>query len=213
MDSLSVAKRDAVTRLCQAQAAGLMSVEQFEQRYALIQDASTPSVVASIVADLTAPDPWPDPASSPVSPTLPVARSEAPPVAVRLPSVLGTLARAGDWTVPEVLEMLVVLGESTLDFRDAVFTTETVVIDLSVYFGSVTLIVPPGTEVETDCREFLASAKKKPRKRRRAVEPNGLLVLVRGFLFMAELSIKEKEPTGDGPMLLEPSLPPPSSLP
>lgn len=190
MNELSLTKRDAVARLCQAQADGLLSVEVFEQRYVLIRDATTPTMVQAIVADL---DDVADREESRTS-LVPVAGTplpvEAAP-AIRIPAILGSAKRAGTWTVPEEIRLLVVLGEAVLDFRDASFTTDTVVIDATVRLGQVTLIVPPGTQVENECREFL-SASKHP-SRGRGAAPNGLLVIVQGSLFMAELVVKEKK--------------------
>lgn len=190
MNELSLTKRDAVARLCQAQADGLLSVEVFEQRYLLIHDATTRAMVEAIVADL---DDVADRAEGPAS-LVPVAGTplpvEAAP-AIRIPAILASAKRAGTWTVPEEIRLLVVLGEAILDFRDASFTTDTVVIDATVRLGQVTLIVPPGTQVENECREFL-SASKHPSRGRGGAPPNGLLVIVQGSLFMAELVVKEK---------------------
>lgn len=190
MNELSLTKRDAVARLCQAQADGLLSVEVFEQRYFLIHDATTPAVVQAIVADLDEVGDREEGSTSlvPVAGTpLPV---EAAP-SIRIASILGSAKRAGTWTVPEEIRLLVVFGEAILDFRDATFTTDTVVIDASVRVGQLTLIVPPGTQVENECREIL-SASEHPKRGHRGAPPNGILVIVQGSLVLAQLVVKEK---------------------
>lgn len=202
-------RREAVARLCEAQASGLLSIEVFEERYALIRDAETAAGVLAIVADLPTDPGLIQAVSRPIPPPqtghggddhygvervetqLPV---EAP-ASIRIPSILGSGTRSGVWIVPEHLEVLVILGELKLDFRDAEFTSQTTVIDLSVTFGTVTITIPPGTQVENECREVMASSKhSKPRRFRG--EFNDDLLVLRGSLFMAELVIKEAPPTG-----------------
>ena len=41
MTELETARRDAVARLCMAQASGFLSVETFEERYALLREATS----------------------------------------------------------------------------------------------------------------------------------------------------------------------------
>ncbi len=202
-------RREAVARLCEAQAAGLLSIEVFEERYALLRDAETAAIMQAIIADLPT-DPGLLAAPRPVTPpeavgddeeeAYPVQRVDTPvplgaPASIRIPSILGSTDRAGFWIVPEHLEVLVILGELKLDFRDAQFTSETTVIDLSVTLGSVTITIPPGTQVENECREVLASSKHSKPRRFRGEFSDDLLVL-RGGLFMSELVIKEAPPTG-----------------
>ena len=168
----------------------MLSSHVFEERYALVKDAETAAGVMAIVADLPT-DPGLMEAVS--RPTLPLPVDV--PASIRIPSILGSTDRAGAWVVPEHIETLVILGELKLDFRDAQFTSATTVIDLSVILGTVTIVLPPGTQVENECREVLASSKHtKPRKFRGQFSDD--LVVLRGSLFMAELIIKEALPTG-----------------
>jgi hypothetical protein len=125
---------------------------------------------------------------------LPVAAASS----VRIPAVFGHAERAGTWTVPEHLEVMCTLGEVKLDFRDATFSTDTVVIDASVLLGSLTVIVPPGTQIENECEEFMANSSH-PRRGRNRAPPNGILVIIQGTIRLGELSIKERPPTGEEP--------------
>lgn len=208
MTELESARRDAVSRLCYAQASGLLSVEAFEERYALIAEASSVATLDAIVADLVHED---------VTPLLPVPtrtmsvepvdtggytmRTALPVEAatsVRIPAVLGSAVRAGTWTVPEHIEVMATLGEVKLDFRDATFSTDTIVIDASVLLGTLTIIVPPGTQIENECEEFMANSSH-PRRGKKRAPPNGILVIIQGHIRLGELSIKERPPTGEEP--------------
>lgn len=213
MTALESARRDAVARLCLAQASGFLSVEAFEERYALIAEATSVATLEALVADLVIED----------EPLLPVrassydlepitadsgavaadsgwhtARAVEAASSVRIPAVFGSAERGGTWSVPEHIEVMVTLGEVKLDFRDAVFTTDTVELDVSVLLGSLNLILPPGTQVENECEEFMASSAH-PSKGRKGAPPNGILVIIRGHVRIGELNIKERGPTGSEP--------------
>lgn len=212
MTDLESARRDAVARLCYAQASGLLSVEAFEERYALIGEASSVATLDAIVADLDVEDATPllpvPIRTLPVEPVdtggytmrgaLPVAAASS----VRIPAVLGSAVRAGTWTVPEHLEVMCTLGEVKLDFRDATFSTDTIVIDASVLLGSLTIIVPPGTQIENECEEFMANSSH-PRRGKNRAAPNGILVIIQGKVRLGELSVKERPPTGLEPQPLK----------
>lgn len=200
MTPLDEARREAVARLCVAQVDGLISVEDFESRYALIRDAETEATIRAIIADLTPRTPIGSAALAVGDDAYDLDSYETPgPIeevpSIRLPSILGSTTRGGFWTVPEHLEVLVILGEMHLDFRDATFAGETVEIDMSVTLGTLKVTVPPGTQVENEVREVLASSKF-PKRGRTAAPPNGYLVLLRGSLFLSELVIKEAQPSG-----------------
>jgi len=206
VNPLEQERREAVAQLCQAQVDGLIPVAVFEDRYEMVRQAETVATIRAIVADLSVDDLNPPPASSrdlttPDSDRFPAVTAsrdaELPtPIApsLRIPAILGSTTRSGPWTVPEHLELLVILGDIHLDFRDAIFTSETIVIDLTVTLGTLKVTVPPGTEIANEVGEFIASSKLP--KPSRSAPPNGYLVVLRGNLVLAELVVKEAPPTG-----------------
>jgi hypothetical protein len=194
VSALDEARRDAVARLCQAQAAGYISVGTFEDRYALVREATSVASLEALTADLL--DEPVDLAALPPAQTsafepVPVEAAES----LRIPAILGSAMRSGTWTVPEHIAVLVVLGEATLDFRDASFPNESVVVDLSVTFGSLKVVVPPGTQIENECHEVFSSSSH-PRRGRNRVEPNGLLLILSGRVLFGEVKIQERPPSG-----------------
>lgn len=213
MTDLESARRDAVARLCLAQASGFLSVEAFGERYSLITEATSVATLEALVADLAIEEEphLPVPTSSyelePITADSGAVtgvdgwrppRAVAAASSVRIPAVFGSAERAGTWTVPEHIDVMVMFGEVKLDFRDAVFTTDTVELDISVTLGSLTLILPPGTQVENECEEFMSSSTH-PSKGRKGAPPNGILFLIRGQVRLGELSIKERGPSGSEP--------------
>jgi len=201
MDDLEQVRREAVRLLCEAHARDRLPLESFESRFERIKDAPNVATLEAIVADL---DPAPYPLTTLPSAPVP-ALTEAPELApvspaefLRVSSVFASTKRAGAWTVPLELYSLVIMGELTLDLRDAVFGSDVVDIDVRVTLGAFKLIVPAGTQVENEMEETLSSSTHSTRSARGA-RPNGLLVRVRGRAMLSSVEIQEKYPTGMKP--------------
>lgn len=202
MDELERVRHEAIRLLCAAQARDQLTLDDFEGRLERIKQAPNPATLEAIVADLQEDDPYPGPltASSPAPARVSAAADApvAPAEFLRITSVFASTKRAGSWTVPLEIQALVVLGELTLDLRDAVFDSDVLDIDVSATLGSFTLIVPAGTQVENEIEETLSSSEHSTRNARGA-RPNGLLVRVRGRSLLASIEIKERYPTGMAP--------------
>ncbi|HLB54135.1 MAG TPA: hypothetical protein VJK71_03430, partial [Gemmatimonadales bacterium] len=112
--------------------------------------------------------------------------------------VLSSSRRAGSWTVPLRLEIKVVMGELTIDLRDAVFCSDVLEVDLDVLLGSLTLIVPAGAQVENECEERWSSTTHSTRSAR-GVGPIGLLIRLAGRVRWSSVEIKEKRRSGEEP--------------
>jgi len=210
MDDFERSRQDAIRLLCDAHAREELSLDQFESRLERLKQAPNRATLDAILADL---QPWDDPLAPPAElvpyPTGQVLRQAtsqglvpvAPAEFVRLTSVFASTKRAGSWTVPLEIQGLVILGELTLDLRDAVFGSDVVDIDVNCTLGSFTLIVPAGTQIENEMEETLSSSTHSTRASR-GLEPNGLLVRLRGRAMLASVEIKEKLPAGarGGPM-------------
>jgi len=198
MDELDPFRREAIRTLSTAVATDRLSVEQFESRLELVRQASNRATLDAIVADVLPSGPYP--LSHEITRSMPVPTRYGgvePAELLRIKTVLGSSKRAGSWTVPLRLELIVVLGEITIDLRDAVFGADVLDIDLSAKFGSITLIVPAGTQVENECEEKLSSSSHSTRSARGA-GPLGLLIRITGRVVLSSLDIKEKRRSGEG---------------
>jgi hypothetical protein len=198
MDDLEAARRAAIRVLCDAQAREVLTLEDFEGRLDRLKHAPNEATLEAIIADLGEASLYPVPYAA--APTLDRATHVEPaPVEpaeyLRLSSVFASTKRGGSWTVPLQLEALVLLGEITLDLRDAVFGADVLDIDVNATLGSFTLIVPAGTQVENEIEETLSSSEYSTRSARGA-RPNGLLVRLRGRALLASVEVKEKFPSG-----------------
>jgi hypothetical protein len=67
----------------------------------------------------------------------------------------GSTLRDGRWVVPEVLTVTSVRGRVVVDFRAAILRSSQVRINVTVFVGSVYLIVPDGIRVQMSGRAML----------------------------------------------------------
>lgn len=201
MSDLESARREAIRFLCQAQANDRLSIEAFENRLDQIKQASNQATFAAILADL-------EDTGAYDTPTVALTRYRAnrheldepaapvhPAEYLRLTSVFASTKRAGSWTVPLQIDAFVAVGEMTLDLKDAVFATDVVDITVDVTLGSLTLIVPAGTQIENEVAERFSGSTHSTRLAKGA-RPNGLLLRIRGKAFMASIDVKERFPSG-----------------
>jgi hypothetical protein len=203
MDELEPLRKEAIRVLSTAVATDQLPVEQFETRLVLVRQAPNRATLDAIVADVL-------PTGGFLAPTglVPVAADHTyaaryaspvePAEELRISTVFGSSKRAGSWTVPLRLTLKVVMGELTVDLRDAVFGSDVLDIDVNIVLGSMVLIVPAGAQVENECDERFSSATHSTRSAR-GVSPIGLLIRIGGRVRFGNIEIKEKRPSADEP--------------
>lgn len=187
MEDIAAARRDAIHRLCVAQARHEISVDTFLQRLALVTDARSAAAVLQLVADV---DTSGYDSAVPEETPLPAAYGLAPE-SLRLSSVLTQTERTGRWAVPEQLETKVIFGELVIDFRDAWFEWDLVEIDVDVSFGQLRLVVPPGTQIRNDVSEMFGGVTHVMRSTQGG-EPNGVTIHLSGKVMFGNIEISEK---------------------
>ncbi len=190
MEDIAAARRDAIHRLCVAQARHELSVDAFQQRLALVTEALSTAAVLQLVADL---DSSGYEGSLPEETELPAAYGLAPE-SLRLSSVLTQTERVGRWAVPQQLETKVIFGELVIDFRDAWFEWDLVEIEVDVSFGQLRLVVPPGTAVENEVSEMFGGVTHILRGTQGG-EPSGVTIHLAGKVMFANIEIAEKRST------------------
>lgn len=136
----SDADRDAVLDLLSAAAAdGRLTLAEHGERAGRAHAARTLGELAELTADLALPS--------------------AQPIRVdgrrAVSGVLSRERRAGRWVVPASFPVAAVLGEVTLDLRDAVLQSRRTVVYATVIAGHLELIVPEGVAVVVSGRSVL----------------------------------------------------------
>ncbi len=199
MDELESERHQAIRALSAAVTAERLPVEQFESRLALVRQAPNRATLDAIVADLIPTGEYDPPVQVRQLPTSPgPADPVAPAEVLRIAAILSTSKRAGSWTVPYRLDVKVLLGDLTIDLRDAVFFADTLEIELDVLLGNLVLILPAGTQVENESEERWSSTTHSIRSTL-GIQPIGLLVRITGRVRWSNLEIKEKRRAGDPP--------------
>lgn len=186
MNHLEEVRRAAIRRLCGAEARGDLPPGMFEDRWALIKEASNAPSLEALVVDLpeeTALVPLDDHEDYPAA--------FAPAESLRVSATLGSTKRAGAWTVPHHLDLQARAGEVVVDLRDAVLASDFLDIDVDCLLGSIRLIVPPGTQIENEVEELLGSTTH-TRKGVTGTEASGLLVRIAGRVILGDLTIQER---------------------
>lgn len=200
MDELEPHRLDAIRTLSEAVASDRLPIMQFESRLALIRQAPNLATLDAIVADVLPTGGYSLPRGiTPAVADHTYAAPVEPAEEMRISTVLSSSTRAGSWTVPLRLQLKVVLGDLTLDMRDAVFGSEVLDIDVQMTLGNLVLIVPAGAQVENECDERMSSSSHSTRSLRGAA-PIGLLIRITGRVRFSNLEIKEKLPTGEEPV-------------
>lgn len=127
-------RNGTLRRLHNAVALGLIDIEEFEERSAMVSQARMRSELDSLVTDLPGPGA--------------IITSAADRVELR--GVLGSLKRQGEWVVPSRLALHRRMGSVDLDLTRARFAGPIVVIELDMKFGGLDLRLPEGASASID---------------------------------------------------------------
>jgi hypothetical protein len=123
--------REAVVeRLREATADGRLDLAEFEERMAAAYRAKTFAELAPLTTDLEAAAP-------------------SGPAEITLHAVGSSVSRRGQWVVPRKVSVKGKAGSTLLDLTQARLQSQDIEIALDASAGSVTIIVPPGTQVDT----------------------------------------------------------------
>jgi hypothetical protein len=129
----SDADRDRIIdMLREAVGDGRLTADEFDERLEAALSSRTLGELAALIADLGRPG---------------LAPAQAEDV-VLLDQRGGSVQRAGPWVVPRELDLRLSWCDVTLDFTDAVIARDTLLIDVNMRGGSLTLVTRPGIFVD-----------------------------------------------------------------
>lgn len=138
----SDADRDRVMDvLREAVGDGRLTAEEFEERLEAAMSSRTFGELAELTADLVAGPVPPAPSGAAAAP----AADE-----IRIRQRGGSVSRTGQWTVPLRLDLRPSWCDVTLDFTEALIRHDTLLIDMKMRGGSLTLVAGPGVVVDAE---------------------------------------------------------------
>jgi hypothetical protein len=141
-------RNGTLRRLHNAVALGLIDIDEFEERSALVSHARMRSELDALVGDLPGPGAFVTSAAD----------------RVELRGWLGSLKRSGEWIVPTRLSLVRRMGSVELDLTKARFAGPVVVIELDMKFGGVEIRLPDGASASIDDVEVIVGSARDRRK-------------------------------------------------
>src|SRR5437763_11567013 len=163
-----------------------LSLEELETRIELAYKASSTADLQRLTADL------PSVAASPVPAPLPADETVMAPDRERLFSVMSETRRRGGWIVPQRLDLIALMSDTTIDLTQAALPSGIIDIHVRSICAAVKIVVPPGLQVVSRISSLMSSV-------RGGGEPNeqtvggwkaGTVVRLTGWALMAEVQTK-----------------------
>lgn len=166
-----------------------LSLDEMESRMELAYKAGSLGDLQRLTADLPSATALPVPAPSPVE--------ELPALAPdreRIFALMSETSRRGSWLVPQRLDLLAVMSDTTIDLTQAALPAGIIDIHIRSMWAAVKIVVPPGLQVVNRVSSVMASV-------RGGAEPNetgdsggawrqGTVIRLSGWALMAEVQTK-----------------------
>jgi hypothetical protein len=139
----SDADRDQVIDvLREAVGDGRLTADEFEERLTAAMASRTFGELAALTADLVAPPALGQEGHPSTAP------GESAAGVIRIRQRGGSVSRTGRWVVPRLMELRPTWCDVTLDFTDAIIAHDTLLIDMRMRGGILTLVAGPGIVVD-----------------------------------------------------------------
>ena len=180
-----VDRQQALALIDAAQAKGYLDRDEYEHRALAIRSATLYDDLRPVTRDLSnvsyAPVAVPSPA--------PLAVPGTPTSQVRVGFFSGSKL-AGRWAVPDHFRLFAVFGGLEIDFTDAVWTSDELVIDNVAVFGGMTIRVPDGVDVVDNTFAIFGGTDIK----RLNPAPGGKRIIMRGMAVFGGIEVKGPKP-------------------
>ena len=186
--SLADERERVIQRLSEHFANDRLSMEELEQRIEAVYKATTAAELQRLTADL----PGDDSATMPA----PIRLGDLPvltPDRDRVVAIMSETRRRGAWIVPQRLDIVSVMSDTTIDLTQAPLPTGIIDIHVRSLFATVKIVVPPGLQVVSRVNSLMSSV-------HGGGEPNdaggpnawaqGTVVRLSGWALMAEVQTK-----------------------
>lgn len=187
--SLSDERERVIQQLSEHFANDRLSLDEMENRMELAYKAGSVGELQRLTADLPSATAVPVPAPAPVE-QLPALS----PDRERMFAVMSETSRRGSWIVPQRLDLLAVMSDTTIDLTQATLPTGIIDIHIRSVCAAVKIVVPPGLQVVNRLSSLMGSV-------RGGGEPNdaggpgggwqqGTVIRLTGWVLMAEVQTK-----------------------
>ncbi|MGC5033342.1 DUF1707 SHOCT-like domain-containing protein [Micromonospora sp. DT229] len=179
-DRLRVSDREReeiVELLGKATAEGRLTLDEYTDRVGAAHSAQTRGELARLTTDLPN-----APGRSPARPAGALAQTTE-----KLLAVFGSEVRKGAWSVPEHIDARAVFGDCRIELHEARLPRQVTTIEANVIFGSITIVVPEGTEVRLTGSAVFGEKKSKLKG---PVAPGAPVIEVRCRVVFGDLTVR-----------------------
>ena len=108
---------------------------------------------------------------------------------INLNNVLSSNERSGSWNVPKEINVLDILGSTTIDFSEATFYSQKVNLNLNCVLGSVTVYIPQGVNVVCEAFCIMGNVENKAPSLNSRQAPT---VYIKGKVWLGSVDIEIK---------------------
>jgi class 3 adenylate cyclase len=157
---------------------GLLTLDEFSDRVALVFDANTKAELDAVVADL------------PVPMGTRVPETERRKVSRNAVGIMSGARRTGRWRPGEEFNAFALMGGCEIDLRQAEIDGPTVTINATAIMGGIDIIVPDGIEVDIDEFHFMGAVE--TRMSNVARIPGTPVIRVKAFALMGSVVVRTK---------------------
>jgi len=187
--SLTDERERVIQQLSEHFANDRLSLDELESRMDLAYKAASIGDLQRLTADLPSATSLPVPAPAPAEELPALSRDRE-----RIFAVMSETSRRGSWMVPQRLDLLAVMADTTIDLTQASLPTGIIDIHIRSVCAAVKIVVPPGLQVVNRLSSLMASV-------RGGGEPNdaggpggawreGTVIRLTGWVLMAEIQTK-----------------------
>jgi hypothetical protein len=176
-------RADAMALLDAARTHGYLSTDEYDHRALAVRSAANRDDLTPVTRDLA------NVASSPVTYSQPTSYAVARPSGTAQDSIVkvgffSNSTLAGRWDTPSQLHCYAAFGGVDIDFTDAVWTSDEIVVDALAMFGGLRIRVPAGVEVIDRTTAIFGGTHVRP------TTPGGRRVIVRGLALFGGINVK-----------------------
>ena len=173
--------------LREAAGEGRLDLDELDERLELTYGAKTYADLVPITADLIV-----------GQPTAPAPHADALPLAGHASStaIMGDCKRRGVWQVPAHHTAFTLMGNVTLDLREAVLLSRETTINASAVMGEVKIIIPANVHALVDGTPIMGDYGQAKDKVPADLRPDSPTIRVKGVALMGSVSVVRLPPPG-----------------
>ncbi len=158
---------------------GVLTLDEFSDRVALVFEAATQGELDKVISDL---------------PSLrgqPVPEAQRRKVSRNVVGVMSGARRTGRWRPGEELNAFALMGGCEIDLRQAEIDGPMVTINATAIMGGIDIIVPEGIEVDLDEFHFMGGVESRLSNVPRI--PGSPVVRIKAFAFMGSVIVRTRK--------------------